>query len=148
MSAVSAKSKWTGIAIVVAALAGMLAFVLAERDYAAPAKPVPEKLSQPEAKAVPEHLQKKPEDKPDDKSPPPSPPAGTVIIQRPGRGALADVQSADTFMQFDTDRDGVVDRGEARYSDFLTANFDAIDTGRDGKISIDEMRAFDAKPAR
>jgi hypothetical protein len=148
MSVVSARSKWTVIAVVVIAVAGMLAFLLTGRDFAAPAKPVPEKRSQPEAKSVPERLQKKPEAKPADTTPPPPTPTETVIIQRPGRGALADVQSADTFMQFDSDRDGVVDRSEARYSDFLTANFDAIDTSRDGKISMDEMRAFDALPAR
>lgn len=146
------------IAVVVAAIVGLLALILGERDYAAPHKPPPsapaqatpkgEVPSKPEAKSVPEGLQPKPDDKGADKKKPPPPPVETVIIQRPGRGAIVDEQSADTFMQFDADRDGVVDRYEARYSDFLTSNFDAIDTSRDGKVSMDEMRAFDAKRAK
>lgn len=144
MSDAFTKPKWIVAAIVVAALVGGLVFVLTERDYAAA---VPEKRSQPEARSAPERLQKKAEPKPPEAKPVP-PPAETIIIQRPGRGALEDVQSADTFIQFDADRDGVVNRHEARYSDFLTSNFDAIDTSRDGKISADEMRAFDARRAK
>ena len=45
------------------------------------------------------------------------------------------------------DRDGVVDRSEARHSEFLDANFERIDLDRDGKITLGEMRAFDAKRA-
>jgi len=140
-----AKTKWIVIAVVVVAIAGALALLLTERDYAAP-----EKRALPEARSVPERLQKKPEPKPPIVPPvkPLPPEEQTITIRKEGVGAVGDVQSADTFIQFDADRDGVVDRHEARYSDFLSANFDAIDSSRDGKISMDEMRTFDSKRAR
>jgi EF hand len=165
----SRKAALSASAVAVAALLGGAAFLLSERDYAGPqnpattkagpTKPPGEVRSRTEGTPAPKDSSRKPESavttgkpphpKPDDSAVAKKhPPQKTVIIQAPGRGALVDHQSADTFIQFDTDRDGVVDRHEARYSDFLSVNFDAIDTGRDGKISSDEMRAFDLKTLR
>jgi Ca2+-binding EF-hand superfamily protein len=48
-------------------------------------------------------------------------------------------QSASTFLQFDSDRDGAVSRIEAGESPSLSANFSRLDRNRDGEITADEM---------
>ena len=105
-----------------------------------PPPPGPERPSEPLV-AIP------PPSKPVEKPSQPVPPTTTIIIQqRTARGASDQAQSADTFLQFDTNRDGMVDQNEADASGFLSANFNVIDTNRDGKLSEAEMRAFDARP--
>jgi EF-hand domain pair/EF hand len=52
---------------------------------------------------------------------------------------LAGSQSASTFLQFDGNRDGKVDRIEARESPSLFVNFSRLDQNRDDKITADEM---------
>jgi hypothetical protein len=93
--------------------------------------PVPLEYAPPPAKTQPKPVE-------------PEPPAA-VIQKRVFRGASDDAQSADTLLQFDGDRDGKVDRREAAASDFMLRHFSAIDTNGDGKITIEEMRVFDAE---
>lgn len=51
-------------------------------------------------------------------------------------------QSVDTFLQFDSDRDGAVSRIEARESPSLRTTFEQIDVNRDGRITADEMSGY------
>jgi hypothetical protein len=138
-----------GVALCAAIAIGLL--TLSPKDYGADAGKPPAAFKgapQPPPPVVSPStplLAKPPPAKPVEEPPKAVPPTVIIIQQRPARGAADDVQSADTFLQFDTNRDGVVDRNEADSSEFLRANFGAIDTNGDGKISDAEIRAFDAK---
>jgi hypothetical protein len=93
--------------------------------------PVPLEYAPPPSKTQPKPVE-------------PEPPEA-VIQKRVFRGASDDAQSADTLLQFDSDRDGKVDRREASASDFMLKHFSSIDSNGDGKITVEEMRVFDAE---
>lgn len=63
-------------------------------------------------------------------------PAGQAQEFGPGN------QSVDTFLQFDSDRDGAVSRIEAQESPSLRTTFGELDLNRDGRITADEMSDY------
>jgi Ca2+-binding EF-hand superfamily protein len=46
------------------------------------------------------------------------------------------------FKKADADNDGTLDKQEAKAMPRVAKNFDAIDTDKDGTVSMDEIRAF------
>ena len=52
-----------------------------------------------------------------------------------GKGATA-------FKDADKDKDGTLDKEEAKAMPNVAKNFDAIDTDKDGTVSLDEIRSF------
>ena len=64
---------------------------------------------------------------------------------RPAAGA--ETSSSYSLAQLDTNKDGVVDKTEARASGSLSAIFDKADTNKDGKLDAAELSAASrAKP--
>jgi hypothetical protein len=144
------KVKVVGAGVALCAAIAVALLTLSPKDYGADAGKPPAELKGPPQPPEPvvrpsTPLEAKPPPAKPVEKPPKAVPPTVIIQQRTARGAADDVQSADTFLQFDTNRDGVVDRNEADSTEFLRANFGAIDTNGDGKISDAEMRAFDAK---
>ena len=51
-------------------------------------------------------------------------------------------KAMEKFKLHDTDKDGTLDKTEAKAMPFVDRNFDAIDTDKDGTISMEEVMAF------
>lgn len=156
----TSKASWAWVATALCVLTGVIVLLFASKDFGAEsnksqsAPVITKKAADPKPPPSPA---KTTVGSPQESANPPSPPSSkdgekpastrpTIIIQRRGGpGAVEDSQSADTFLQFDTNRDGMVDRNEASTSEFLSSSFEAIDIDRNGKLTLDEMRIFDEK---
>ena len=69
-----------------------------------------------------------------------------------GSSAFADDQPGAkleaAFKKADKDNDGTLTKGEAKSMPRVAKNFDAIDTDKDGTVSLDEIRASMKKAAK
>jgi Ca2+-binding EF-hand superfamily protein len=70
-----------------------------------------------------------------------------TVLAMPGaslaeqHGGMHD-RGADAFKRADKDNDGTLDKEEAKAMPNVAKNFDAIDTDKDGTVSLDEIHSF------
>jgi hypothetical protein len=57
-------------------------------------------------------------------------------------------QGAAAFKEADKDNDGTLDRKEAKAMPHVDTNFDAIDTDKDGTVSLAEIHTYNESPVR
>ena len=61
-------------------------------------------------------------------------------VTSPGKGKHD--KGAAAFKKADKDSDGTLDKEEAKAMPHVAKNFDAIDTDKDGTVSLDEVHTF------
>ena len=67
--------------------------------------------------------------------------SGIAIAAPQAAGGKADAPRQDHKGKLDTNNDGFVDRAEAAKHPRLAERFDQLDSNKDGKLSMDELRA-------